>query len=481
MNGPANGPEAITPRIAVVMPYWHFFEVVSGIDLRADRERLLADAARTLSHHGVVVVADVLEGADGVVAARESVEKARPDVLLLLLTMAAPPSAVGLLLAALPALSVVVWSCERSAPGGGSEGPSGAVTEAEIVQRGTSVGTPMVTSDLVSAGRPFALVLGDPAAAATHDQLAGALRPAAVATRVRRARVGRLGEPMPGYTSVDDTDDNLHRSLGLEVVRLPASALGSVTNDTTGPEVEAWMSTQGAAYDWPEETTDGIPQAIRAAVALQTLLRRHGLDAGSLSCHAPEVRGSNAVGVAPCLALGSATSAGCPWTCTGDILTSIAMLVGSLLTGTSWYHEIETHDQISDRWVLANSGEHDLRWAQGRAVVRPSPWWPGSVNARHDLAVGPCTLIAIRRTRDGHRLVAAEADITGDERLHTGATSAWLRFRGAPGPDVWRAWVLAGAGHHSCLVRGHVAGELLKIAEHLLIEGVCVTSRPVST
>ena len=265
-------------------------------NLRADRERPLADAATTLSRHGVVVVVDVLEGADGVIAARESVEKARPDVLLFLFTMAAPPSAVGLLLAAPPALSVVVWSCERSAPGRRSEGPSGAVTEAEVVQRGPSVGTPMVTSDLVSTGRPFALVPGDPAAAATHRQLAGALRLAAVATRGRRARVGRLGEPMPGYTSVDDTDDNLHRSLGLEVVRLPTSALGSVTNDTTRPEVEAWMSIQGAAYGWPEETTEGMTQAIRAAVALQTLLRRHEPNAGNLSCHAPELRRSKAVG-----------------------------------------------------------------------------------------------------------------------------------------------------------------------------------------
>ncbi len=457
------------------MPYWNFFEAASGIDLRADRERLLADAVQALSHHGAVVAAEVLEGPDGVVAARESVEQARPDVLLLLLTMAAPPSAAGLLLAALPAVSVVVWSCERSSE------LEGAVTEAEIVQRGTSVGTPMVTSDLVSAGRPFALVLGDPAAAATHGQLAGALRPAAVATRVRRARVGRLGEPMPGYTSVDDSDAHLHRGLGLEVVRLPASALGSSMDDVTGPEVEAWMSVQGAAYDWPETKSDDAPRAVRAAVALQTLMSRHELDAGSLSCHAPEVRGSASIGIAPCLALGSATSHGCPWTCTGDILTSIAMLVGSLLTGTSWYHEIETHDPISDLWVLANSGEHDLRWAQGRTVVGPSPWWAGSLNARHHLAVGPCTVLALRRTRNGHRLVAAEADVTGDERLHTGATSAWLRFRGTPGPDVWRAWVLAGAGHHSCLVRGHVGDELLQVAEHLEIEGVVVTPRPVST
>lgn len=446
-------------------------------DLRADRRALLTAAVLDVEEHADVPVQVMPELGDGgadVEELRAGISGSGADVLLLLVTMAAPPAAIVRLVTALPEVSVLVWAC---APAGGL---ADSLTHADIVMRGATVGTPMVTSDLVAVGRPFTLLDAAPTTADASVQLSLSLPAAAVAARVRRARVGRLGSALPGYTSVDDTDDRLHDGLGLQVVSLPASVLPEACEHVGDGDLNDWYDEHERAYDFLKRDH----RAVVAAVALQRTMERHGLDSGTLNCHIDELRGSRAIG-APCLALGHATSGGRPWTCTGDVLTAISMLIASLLTGTSLYHEIEAYDDIRDDYVLANSGEHDNRWSPSRPQVDINPWWPNGVSARHDLSPGPCTELTLRRTSEGHRLVVAEGAVSQAHLPGTGTASGRFSFaspqgeRGQsgerPGRVAWRRWVLAGAGHHSCLARGHVAEQLAQVARHLRIECTVVT------
>lgn len=461
------------PRVALVMPYWDFFEAASGVDLRTDRLELFADAAGQVSESADVVARVVLDAADQVPAAAEQVVGARTDVLLLVVTMACPPQATGELLAALPEVPVVVWACDRPAV------VTSGFSHSEIVLHGSSVGTPMITSDLVTRGRAFSLVDGAPGSDRARSEVAAALLGAAAATHVRRARIARLGQPMPGYTSVSDSDERLHDSLGLRVVSLPASALAVAADNVTDSELDSWRSRRSVDYDWDEgldATTTS--RAIRAVIALDRLMTEHALDAGTLDCHTRDIRGCAPIGQAPCLALGDATSSGRPWTCTGDILTSIAMLIGSLVAASSLYHEVEAYDPAGDDWILANSGEHDLRWTDKRPSVGPNPWWPEGVSARHPLTAGPATMLALRRSETGHRLVVAEGAVGIEPVPGTGTAGGRFAFSGDDGRGAWRAWVMAGAGHHSCLVRGHAASILRETARHLRIECLVTTPDP---
>src|SRR5205085_373984 len=79
-----------------------------------------------------------------------------------------------------------------------------------------------------------------------------------------------------------------------------------------------------------------------------------------INCHVPALRFGTEVGVSPCLALGRLTTAGRPWTCAGDVVTSIAMLTVKALGLPALYHEIEAVDWDADEIILANTGEHDL-------------------------------------------------------------------------------------------------------------------------
>ena len=120
------------------------------------------------------------------------------------------------------------------------------------------------------------------------------------------------------------------------------------------------------ARDWVQEEplagTDSLDRSLRAAAALQAVADAHRLDGGAFNCHVPQFRFGDTIGIAPCWGLGRLTSAGRPFSCTGDIVTAVAMLTTKRLGGAALYHEIEAIDYATGEVVIANSGEHDLAW-----------------------------------------------------------------------------------------------------------------------
>ncbi len=131
-------------------------------------------------------------------------------------------------------------------------------------------------------------------------------------------------------------------------------------------------------------------------------MERHDLDGGAFNCHVPQFRFGDEIGIAPCWGLGRLTTMGMPFTCTGDILTAVAMLVTKRLGGAALYHEIEAIDYATGEVVIANSGEHDLAWLDPgeRPRLRRNGWFCGTdahcgVCAVLEPPPGPATLVGI--------------------------------------------------------------------------------------
>jgi len=445
----------------VVMPYWSFFEESTTLDLRRDREMLLRHVVDSVSAAGVAVgSAALLESVADADVALSRAERQPVDVLVVASSMAAPPSPVLHLIRGLPAKPLVIWPCAW--PARRLDGFS----HADIVERGATVGTPMITSVLVRESRTFAVLPVDLDVDQPGPALAEEIAAAVTASRLRRARVARIGEPLSGYESLVVEDDVLEAGTGVCVVRLEESEFTASYErvSSSRARVRAQGISESAVIDCEE---DLLLVAARSVEALESLVAVRGLDAGTLNCHCPGIRQSPEVAHAPCLALGTSTSRGVPWTCTGDVLTAVAMLLTSLVSGTSLYHEIEAFDPSSGEFVLANSGEHDTRWSEQQPRIVPSPWWSRSVCAVHPVTPGPATLVALCRTPDGLRLVTAEGSVTVDSEPATGTTSARFRWRGDQATAGWSRWVESGAGHHAALGRGHLAGQLGRVAHHL--------------
>ncbi len=456
-------------RVAVLLPYWSFWERSVGFDLRADRRRRLDDAVAGLTAtHDVVVAALLGSPEDGARAAAEARERGA-GVVVVVQTMAAPPTHTTAALDALPGVAVVVWVAAAAPTHGGADHQA-------ITTDGGTVGGPMLTSMLVRQGRPFALVVGPAGVVDLAAEIDAAGDAGRQAGGLRRARVGRIGRPLDGYACVELDDDLLHRRTGITMVPMEARELRDAFEAVTDARVGELLRDTRAAHAVAADAEPGLAGSLRAALALEDLTRHHRLDAGTLNCHVPEIRLAPPIHLAPCFALGRMTTLGVPWTCVGDALTAVAMLISSRVGGSSQYHELE-HLRPDGQLVIASSGEHDGRLASGATTVIRNGWFPDDpgcgVCVRAGIAAGPATLVALAHVdvpAPTLRLVVARGHFTGDAWPGVGTVSGGFRFACEPASAAWGAWARAGANHHSAAVAGDIAEPLAQVAAHLGME-----------
>lgn len=474
-------PTGARPRIGVVHPYWSLWEHTAGPTFRADRMALARAVADDLAADGsvdAVAVVEVASGEDGVAVGRRLAD-ADVDVVLVLQTMAAPAAWTMAALDAVPLVPVVVWACHETGL------VDGGFDHGSITTQGATVGAPMISNLLSRADRPFELVLGrrsDPAAIAL---VRAGLRLAGIARGIARSRLGRIGRPLDGYAHVDVDDAALRAATGIELVAIDPDDVVARYRAVTDADVRALEA--DVRRDWTFEgdpSADSIDRSLRAALAMQAIVDEHALDGGAFNCHVPQFRFGEPIGIAPCWALGRLTSAGRPFTCTGDVVTAVAMLTTKRLGGAAVYHEIEAIDYATGEVVIANSGEHDLAWLPegARPRLRPNDWFCGKdphcgVCAVLEPPPGPATLVGFTphpRARGGFRFIVAQGELTTRTFPETGTVNGAFRFRDGPVEAAWARWASAGVNHHSSATPGDLSADVVTVARHLGVEAVIV-------
>lgn len=462
------------PRAALVLPYWDFWERSVHYALRAEREALLEHARVALADTIELEVCAVIASREDGEALARAMESAGSELLIVLQTMAVPPAFASAALDALPLLPVVVWTVHRHTR------VAAGFSHDDITTEGATVGAPMLTNVLVRRGRSFALVagrLGDPAAQA---RVAAAARAGAVAGRLRRARVGRVGRPIDGYDCVDADPARLRAATGIELVAIEPSEVRDRYLSVEQSRVDELERETRAAFTI-EASAEGetLARSLRAACAIEDLVRDHRLDAGAMNCHVPEIRLGPEVGIAPCFGLGRSTSAGIPWSCAGDVVTAIAMLTTRALGGAALYHELESLDYETGELVIANSGEHDLAFCDPaeRPSLRQNDWYLGDpvvgACACFGAPAGPASLLAFTELDapvPGYRFIVAEGEFTRTRWPATGTPHAAFRFRHEPAPQAWERWARAGANHHSSATPGELGEAVEQVGAFLGVE-----------
>jgi L-arabinose isomerase len=374
--------------------------------------------------------------------------------------MASSPGALVEVLDAYPDVPVVLWAAH--------DGPAvdPDISHSGITERGGTVGIPMIGAHLTRTGRAFDVVASDLSAL---DVIGPAVIAAAAAGVVRRSRLGIVGTPIPGYEWARVPTATLER-YGITAVERPVDALAERLAVAPSDDADLDHSALDGFAIAPDVTEADLGRALRYAAALESLVADESLDAGTLNCHVPALR--LGIGSAPCLALGACTTRGVPWTCTGDVATALAMLLVTSLGAPTLYHEIEALDEVSDEAILANSGEHDARFATAdpkRIIV--NPWFdrsPATASAEFTIAPGPASLVGIATQADGSlTVVVAPGRITARTSHDSGTANAAFVFASGPIAQAWRRWSLAGVGHHSCATDRDLTRELEALSRHL--------------
>lgn len=456
----------MTRRIGIVNPYWNFWESAVEGDFAQDRRDLSAVAADTLAATAEIAWSVIVQPGDDIPALALRLD-ADIDGIVVVSTMAASPGAVLALLAAFPRTPLVVWATHLGAA------VDENLSHAGITLRGGTVGTPMIGADLTRQGRAFDVVAGEITDA---SRIGDAVRRATAAGAVRRSRLAIIGSPLPGYEWARISDERL-AAVGVEVVTSEPADLAARVHAVTPAQIAAARDgIAGFAID--DDVDDvAIDTAIRYSIALEGLVEEDRLGAGTLNCHVAHLRLDPRLGSAPCFALGRSTSAGVPWTCTGDVATSLAMLLVTSLGAPTLYHEIEALDEVTGEAVLANSGEHDSRFASSteRRIIA-NPWFPRSpatASALFSIAPGPASLVGISSDREGRlTVVVATGRFTARTWPDSGTVNAAFEFGSAPIAEAWESWSKAGVGHHSCATDRHVARDLEVMCRHLGLDFV---------
>jgi L-arabinose isomerase len=438
----------------------------------------LADIAQTVA----VVEAGGLDEAARVGASlAERVTDDGPiDVVLVLQTMAAPVGHTLAILDRLPDVPVVLWAAHETGL------VDGAFDHGSITTQGATVGAPMLGNMLIRSRRPFDLVLGRIDDPAVVDRVREAIRVAAASSAVRRARLGRIGRPIPGYLHVDAPDADIHAATGITLVAVDPDEVVDAWRGVSSARVAELEAEVRAGWAFEDDPTEGgsLERSLRAALALEDVVTTHRLDGGAFNCHVPQFRFGDEIGIAPCWGLGRLTTMGMPFTCTGDILTAVAMLVTKRLGGAALYHEIEAIDYATGEVVIANSGEHDLAWLAPGAMprLRRNGWFCGTdprcgVCAVLEPPPGPATLVGFTPhpdARGGFRLVAARGELTARTFPATGTANGAFRFREGSVEEAWARWARTGVNHHSSATPGDLSESVVALAGQLGIEGVVV-------
>ena len=455
------------PRIALFVPYSKLWEDTVGYDVQRHRAALADGLAKAVAADADVVASAAIATRDEGAAAGKLASAARAEAVVVAQTMGVQPAFMLSALDELRGLPVVVWWVQRAVELGED------FDHAAIVDEGGAVGTPMLTNVLTRRRMPFQLVVGRSTDRETVAQLVEAIQVGVAASRLSRARGGRVGEPIDGYDCVATKPSVLETLIGTVVEIAPAEIRRSYA--MTEPAVVTRMAEDvRVALDVsPNVSGEGFLRSLRLAAAMDDICREFRLDAGAMNCHVPEIRFGEEIGVTPCFALGQLTTRGIPWTCAGDVLTVIPMLALKLLGEACLYHELEAYDQATGEFVVANTGEHDLALAgAGRIQLVRNEWFANDrfcgVCACFQLRPGPAALVGFTEIDGVHRFVVAPGEVTTTSWPKLATVNGSFRFSG--GLPSWVRWCEAGVNHHSALTSASAVPKLARMLRLLDVE-----------
>lgn len=457
-------------RLAVLSPYWDFWQHTVGSVLREDLRSDAESLARQLADCGEV--AAVVQPSTPLEAERAAAGLGLLDVVVVHSAMAVPPRTVTSFVESLKPMPEVVIFASNTA----GFRVSDDFNHRDITRHGATVGAPMVVSALRRESRESVAVLGRMDDGVTFARLRVAVRRAGAAARLRRARVGVIGGPFPGYDHVVTNPVQLRARLGVTLVHIPPGEVAAAFKRVEPDRLEPLYAELAARFHLGVGAAgESLERTLRAAAAIEDLCVTHRLSGGAMNCHVPGIRLGEPIGVAPCYGIGRMTSRGVPFTCVGDVMTAVAMVAVASLDQPTLYHELEALDFETGEFVVANSGEHDDRfWPTcERLGLRRNDWFNAdagrcSLCVEGVLAPGPATLInMVEDTNSGYRFVTARGTLSGRGFAGSGTTNGGFRFGAPDSVAVWEAWAGSGPGHHSCLTTGDVTFDIADAARRL--------------
>ncbi len=335
---------------------------------------------------------------------------------------------------------------------------------------------------LIRRGKPFRIEAGHWEKSDVLDRVASWARAAMIRSRLKNARVGRIGEPFKGMGDFAVEAETLRTAIGVETIVCDLAKLAKLMPADDDPAVAAEMADDLARFKADSLDAEAHKRTTRVSLAVRRWIEKEKLTAFTANFLA--FGPATGVPTVPFLEASKAMSRGIGYAGEGDVLTaSLVGALGSIYPGVT-FTEIFCPDWESNRIFLSHMGEMNLDLADGQPVLTEMPFpWADAENpvvAYGRFRGGRAVLVNLAPGPDDtFSLIAAPVQmiqVEGEDRMAL-SIHGWFEPPMSIA-DFLEHYSQIGGTHHSALVYGDLALEIARFGELMgwdtyLIDGCC--------
>lgn len=303
------------------------------------------------------------------------------------------------------------------------------------------------------------------------DRVVGCVRAVKLAKEITQARVGRIGEPFPGMGDFLVSTEALRETLGIETVSYDSKNSDSLLQSITEEETASEMKQDSVDFDITGLDSTVHCRATIANLAIRKWIEKERLTAFTVNFLAIDKK----MGI-PCMPFLEASKAmgrGVGYAGEGDVLT--AALVGALASvyPETTFTEMFCPDWESNSILLSHMGEMNVRLCaeKPRLAEEDFPYTDAEnpVLPYGRFKEGSGVLVNLAPGPDNtYTFIVAPVqmlDVNQEDRMKN-CVHGWFR-PGMPIQEFLKAYSEAGGTHHSALVYGDTADELMKFGRRM--------------
>ena len=228
--------------------------------------------------------------------------------------------------------------------------------------------------------------------------------------------------------------------------------------------VEAWQRIASGASEIMSRTEHGINSA-RNYLVFKRMVDELGLDAISIGSY-PKCQGTM------CIPISWLNEEGVPTGCEGDVNSSLAMLILSMLSDAPvHFGEMLAVDEAENTLVTSHCGCGSPSLADENGfILHPVRLANDGVCIRYTAKPGPVTFVNLVGRKGNYRMCAFQGDAVQTGMVFEGNPLKFVMR--TPFRDVWRDVAEHGFGHHWMTVYAHVVPVLNEFCRLIGIKGV---------
>jgi len=438
---------------------------------RKPLEKFLGTVSRELRKRGIEVVAAPVCRVEGeFVSALRSLEKSGPDAIITL-HLAYSPSLESVKALSSTRLPLVVLDTTPDFECGPEKSPDFIMNNHGIH------GVQDMCNLLLRHGKPFIIEAGHWKDSDVLDRVVHHIRGAAVASALKRSRVGIIGKPFKGMGDFFVEPEKLKADLGVTVVAAEPAGVAALLPDANDRAVTREMALDCKKFEREKVGEDLHRQTLRASLALRRWVEQEKLTAFSLNFQT--VTKASGIPAMPFLEISKAMTRGIGYAGEGDVLTAaLNGAVASVFPETS-FTEMFCPDWKGNRIFLSHMGEINLNLAERKPFLFEKEWIFSNaqrpVVAAAAFRPGKAVFFNLAPQQEGYALILAPVEMVSEGKTEKFRETirGWMK-PASPVAEFLAAYSRAGGTHHAGLVYGDMLPALKSFGQMMNFKIVCI-------